>query len=343
MHLDQIGEFGLIQRIQKKWTKTPRSVLVGIGDDAAAIALPSSKKNILLLTTDTLLEQTHFTRATSTFFQVGYKAVSVNVSDIAAMGGTPRFFLVSLGLTGKETVADIDRLYRGINTASRDYGITLIGGNITRSRAGFFISLTVSGEVAKKKIVTRSGGTEGDALYVTGTLGNAAAGLEMLQAGGKRRHTSGVRSLILKHQMPKARFREAQLLAQKKIPSAMIDLSDGLSSDLSHLTKQSGIGAELEIDKIPISPALRRYAKSIGTNPIRYALHGGEEYELLFSVPQKSRAKLDQLVQKGEISAHYIGRLSGKTVSIKTASGQIFKMKPAGFDHLKKGKPTREQ
>lgn len=332
--LAKIGEFGLIKNIQKKWGGTRAGVLrLGIGDDAAVLH-PSPGKS-LLLTTDILIEGVHCDFSFSTFFEIGYKALSVNVSDIAAMGGRPHFFLVSLGLSGQESVADVNQLYRGMARAGREMNLRLIGGNTARAGALFFVSITLLGEAGKKEVITRSGGRAGDFLYVTGALGDAAAGLEILKRG-ERGHR--FRSLVEKQTMPKARWKEGRLLAQKQIPSAMIDLSDGLSSDLVHLADQSDLGAELQLEKIPISRALKRYAKERGADPMSYALHGGEDYELLFSVPEKKREKLERLIQKGDIAARSIGRLveKGAGLLIKDREGQIRSLIPGGYDHLRR-------
>ncbi|WDT82553.1 MAG: endopeptidase La [Candidatus Manganitrophus sp.] len=205
MDLRQLGEFGLIDRIQKRFPP-PASTVLGIGDDAAAI-LPSKKQH-LLLTTDTLIEEVHFDPAFSTFQEVGYKSVMVNVSDIAAMGGAPRYILISLGLTGRQTVEAIDQLYKGIERASRETGLDLIGGNIAFSTGPFFISPTVVGEIPKKEMVTRAGAGEGDHLYVTGTLGDAAAGLALLKKGID---TKPFGRLTRRYRAPKARWREGRL------------------------------------------------------------------------------------------------------------------------------------
>ncbi len=331
---DEIGEFGLIQRIQKKWGGNKRAGLfLGIGDDAAAI-LPTAGHS-LLLTTDILIEQVHFDFSFSTYTEIGYKALSVNVSDIAAMGGRPLYFLVSLGHSGAESVSHIDQLYRGIHRASLEAKISLIGGNIAHSPSGFFVSITLVGEAPKETLLTRSGGRAGDWLYVTGVLGDAAAGLDILkEKGGQKSRLFS--SLIKKHKMPKPRLREGCLLAQQQIPSAMIDLSDSLSSDLSHLTDQSGVGAELWMENIPISVSLKRYAKARGVDPLSYALYGGEDYELLFSVPEKKREKIEKLIRGGELSARPIGRLLEKRrgLLVKDTKGRTRALVPRGHDHL---------
>lgn len=333
MDLRQLGEFGLIDRIQKRFPP-PASTVLGIGDDAAAI-LPSKKQH-LLLTTDTLIEEVHFNPAFSTFQEVGYKSVMVNVSDIAAMGGTPRYILISLGLTGRQTVEAIDQLYKGIERASRETGLDLIGGNIAFSTGPFFISPTVVGEIPKKEMVTRAGAGEGDHLYVTGTLGDAAAGLALLKKGID---TKPFARLVRRYRAPKARWREGRLLAKARIPSAMIDLSDGLSSDLGHLMERSRLGAEIDAARIPLSAPLRRAALQIGVDSIEYALNGGEDYELLFSVPDRKLRKLEQMIKNRLISAYRIGKMAPRRTGLMLIdpSGRRRPIAPGGWDHLKKG------
>ncbi|TAK02735.1 MAG: thiamine-phosphate kinase [Candidatus Manganitrophaceae bacterium] len=332
MDLRQLGEFGLIDRIQKRFPPPASNVPLGIGDDAAAI-LPSSKQ-YLLLTTDSLIEGVHFDPAFSTYQEVGYKSVMVNVSDIAAMGGAPRYFLISLGLTNRQSVKEIDQLYKGIEKGSREAGLDLLGGNIAFSTGPFFISPTVLGEVPKKELVKRSGAREGDGLYVTGTLGEAAAGLALLQKGIE---TGRFARLVRRYRAPQARWREGRLLAKGRIASAMIDLSDGLSSDLGHLMRQSGLGAEIEAALLPLSSPLRAAALQMGTDPLEYALHGGEDYELLFSVPERNIKKLEKMIEKGQIAAHRIGKMTPKRhgLKLKEPSGRSRTVAPGGWDHFR--------
>ncbi|MDC4205027.1 MAG: thiamine-phosphate kinase [Candidatus Manganitrophus sp.] len=288
-----------------------------------------SKKQHLLLTTDTLIEEVHFDPAFSTFQEVGYKSVMVNVSDIAAMGGAPRYILISLGLTGRQTVEAIDQLYKGIERASRETGLDLIGGNIAFSTGPFFISPTVVGEIPKKEMVTRAGAGEGDHLYVTGTLGDAAAGLALLKKGID---TKPFGRLTRRYRAPKARWREGRLLAKARIPSAMIDLSDGLSSDLGHLMERSGLGAEIDAARIPLSAPLRRAALQMGVDSIEYALNGGEDYELLFSVPERKLKKLEQMIKNRLISAYRIGKMAPRRTGLMLIdpSGRRRSIAPGG-------------
>ncbi len=331
MNLKEIGEFGFIEQIQKQFKSSHAKIPLGIGDDAAAL-LPSPQ-TYSLLTTDTLIEGTHFNRAYSSFEQVGLKAVASNVSDIAAMGGCPRAILVSLGVPGQMVLDDLNNLYRGIAKGCKKTRIDLIGGNTTRTNGPFFISITLFGEVPKKEMLTRAGAQVGDKLYVTGTLGDAAAGLEGLNNEVDRRSFA---RLVRRHQIPEARCDAGRLLGQSKIPSAMIDLSDGLTADLNHVLKQSHVGAALILEQIPLSPALKRYAKQVQKEALDFALYGGEDYELLFTVPQKKEKKLIELLAKNLIQATCIGQIlpEKEGLVLKNLDGVVRKIVPKGYDHF---------
>ncbi|MFY9270064.1 MAG: thiamine-phosphate kinase [Candidatus Manganitrophaceae bacterium] len=336
MNLRQIGEFGLIRRIRNRFPPPP-FIPLGIGDDAAAI-LPASGQ-LLLATTDSQIEGVHFNRAFSTFHQIGYKSVMVNVSDIAAMGGTPRYLLMSLGLAERQTVEEIDQLYQGIGKASGEAGLVLIGGNISSTKGPFFISPTLLGEVPKKEMVGRGGARAGEALYVTGSLGEAAAGLALLREGiGAARVARPFARLLRRYRTPQARWREGRLLARRGIPSAMIDLSDGLAADLRHLIEESRLGAEIDGALLPISSLLKRAALQTGVNPIEYALNGGEDYELLFSVPEKKIDTLEKLIRQGLIEARRIGRMMRGSFGLRwiEPDGRKRLIGPGGWDHFKK-------
>ena len=336
MQRAEMGEFAFIARIQRQFSAPCNFVPLGIGDDAAAV-IPSPGK-YSLLTTDTLIEGTHFNRAYSTFEQVGLKALAVNLSDIAAMGGRARAFLVSLGVPQNMPLSDLTALYRGIAKASRAASIVLIGGNTTCSKGPFFITVTLLGEASKKQMVTRAGANQEDAIYVTGTVGDAAAGLDCLQKGHSVKANA---ALIRRHQIPRARSAEGLLLGQLRIPSAMIDLSDGLTADLDHLLTQSGVGAELRLDHIPVSPALKRYAKRHEVDTLDFALSGGEDYELLFTVSETKGKKLEKLIKRGLIQATRIGTILPKKAGLigRTAEGKTRKIAPGGYDHFARRKP----
>ncbi|HIL35650.1 MAG TPA: thiamine-phosphate kinase, partial [Nitrospiria bacterium] len=219
----------------------------------------------------------------------------------------------------------------GIRKGARETETELIGGNTAFSKGPFFISLTMVGDVPRKEVVKRSGAKAGDALYVTGTLGEASAGLEMLK---KEISPKLFPRLVRRYQTPQARWREGSLLARKAIPSAMIDLSDGLVSDLNHLAEESGVGAELDLKAIPITPSLRRFAHQAGRNPLEYALRGGEDYELLFSVPPKKIRKLESLLQDRLIRATRIGTITRRGLFVRS-EGKLQRIEPHGYDHFR--------
>jgi thiamine-monophosphate kinase len=331
MKLSDLGEFGLIGRIQKLAPRQSSSTLVGIGDDAAALKLSAS--HTLLVTTDLLLEGVHFDLSYTDFYSLGWKSAAVNLSDIAAMGGVPRFCLTALGIPGGISVEQVSGFYRGFNALARDHATELVGGDTCSSRGGLFISVTALGEAKPSRIVTRAGARPGDRIFVTGTLGDSAAGLELLSSS-VRRQAAGVRSLIQKHLRPVPRVVEGGKIALSGCASAMIDLSDGLSSDLSHICEQSGVGAEIAADLIPFSTALRNLSGKLAKPIVHFALSGGEDYELLFTVPPSKVKKLRSLT----LPITEIGLItSGKTVFLVDHKGRKKPLPPSGYDHFRRG------
>ncbi len=261
--------------------------------------------------------------------------MAVNVSDIAAMGGVPRYALIALSMKKKEPAGNISRLYQGLNRCAQASGVYIIGGNITASspshadEGGFSVCVMLVGETTPYQMVRRNGARVGDILYVTGTLGEAAAGLEILKRSGSPRFSK----LINRHKVPTLRIREGRALST--IASAMTDISDGLLSDLTHLIQASGVGAQLVSDHIPISPTLKHYCRETGNDPLPYALNGGEDYELLFTVPEKKINKLEALIAGRVVAACPIGTITSKGLRVQGASGRTVSVTPKGYDHLK--------
>ncbi len=366
MKISDLGEFGLIGRIKKLALRKPSSAPVGIGDDAAALKLSAS--HILLATTDLLIEGVHFDLAYTDFSSLGWKAAAVNLSDIAAMGGVPRYCLTALGIPAGVSVEQVLEFYRGFNALLRAHAATLAGGDTCSSGRGLFISVTALGEVEPKRIITRAGAKPGDRIYVTGTLGDSAAGLELLRSGVRSKE-SGVRSknlksairtpctrgstrkrwaqapqsaiekLIARHLRPAPRVEWGRKLALSGCANAMIDLSDGLSSDLARICEQSGVGADIVAHGIPLSAALRALSGKLARPALQYALSGGEDYELLFTVPPARVKKLCSL----KLPVTEIGSItSGKTLSLADARGRKKPLPPAGYDHFRGGgRPLR--
>jgi thiamine-monophosphate kinase len=338
MKLSDIGEFGLIERIRKAGARSASRALIGIGDDAAALLVAPGEA--LLATTDILLEGVHFDLRTTDLYSLGWKAAAANLSDIAAMGGLPRYCLTALGIPASLSVEALAEFYRGIRGCLEKFGAELVGGDTCRSRRGFSISVTLLGETREGRMVTRKGAAPGDRIFVTGTLGDSGAGLELLRKGrGVRDKRSGkagkgaIQNLIARHLRPVPRVHEGAELAASGAVSAMIDVSDGLSSDLGHLCDESGFGAEVFVDQIPLSKELRAADPVLSRPALDHALFGGEDYELLFTVPPEQVARLRSLtVRASEVGV--VTRVAGMV--LVEERGNTSPLPAAGYDHFRK-------
>lgn len=325
MKIADVGEFGLIHTISSLCSIRQSPVLLGIGDDAAAITF---KADTVLATTDMLIEGIHFDLNYTTFFQLGYKTLAVNVSDIAAMGGQPEYFFLSLGIPPFFETQWIEELYRGINGLATQTKVHVAGGDTCSARSGNFV---LSGVLlgSTDKVISRSGARVGDTIYVTNNLGDSAAGLALLQAHGKtanfddnsfdKNRYTFFEPLVRRHLMPVPRF----LIDTTEI-TAMIDISDGLLQDLGHICDQSGTGAKIYLDKIPISDALKKASQYLNRDPLDFALSGGEDYELLFT----SSASLENCIAIGEITKEdrVMVDKNNQTIPVKLNKG---------YDHFK--------
>lgn len=333
-----MGEFGLIRRIRNMSPgKAPR-VLVGIGDDAAALKL--SAQRTLLVTTDLLLENVHFDLSYTDYYSLGWKAAAVNLSDIAAMGGRPLFCLTALGIPRAFPIEFIQDFYRGFNDLLGEHRAFLVGGDTCSFRDRFVISVTAIGDAKQERIIKRSGARPGDRIFVTGTLGDSAAGMEILKRLGQRAKGKGKeeKELIERHLRPAPRLLEGRLIAASGCASAMIDVSDGLSSDLHHICEESRVGARIVNDNIPLSALLQAIAPRLSNKAVEYALSGGEDYELLFTVPQARVAKLHAL----GLAITEIGSIvHGSAVSLLDAAGRKSMLPPKGYDHFGTGRPVK--
>ncbi len=332
MKIADLGEFGLIDRIGKSAIRNAKRAPIGIGDDAAALLLSPSSS--LLATTDMLIEGVHFDLKTTDMYSLGWKAAAVNLSDIAAMGGVPRFCLTALGIPASLTVEQVDEFYRGFSVCIRKQGMVLVGGDTCSSRKGLIISVTVLGEVERKRAITRSGARPGDLIYVTGTLGDSGAGLEILKSRPRKARNPITEKLIERHLRPVPRVAEGRKLALSGIVSGMIDVSDGLSSDLGHICDQSGVGAEIFADRIPLSKELL-LTKGLKQPLMEYALSGGEDYELLFTSP----VELEREIMSLRIRASVIGAITRrKGMRMVTEKGECCPLTPMGYDHFRSGR-----
>ncbi len=301
MEISQLGEFGLIDRLTQGLPTVNPSTIRGVGDDCAVIR---NHDTDMLVTTDLLLEGVHFDLTYVPLKHLGYKSAIVNFSDVYAMNGTPKQITVSLGISKRFTVEHIEELYSGIRLACEIYGVDLVGGDTTSSRQGLVISITCIGEADPDKIVTRSGAKDTDLICVSGDLGAAYMGLLLLErekvasAGQKdfEPNFAGKEYLVERQLKPEARKDIVRELAQSGIvPTAMMDVSDGLSSELMHICKDSGVGCRVFEERIPIDYQTAIMAEEIDMNVITAALNGGEDYELLFTVPLHSHDKVKDL------------------------------------------------
>ncbi|MBM4137552.1 MAG: thiamine-phosphate kinase [Nitrospira sp.] len=336
MKLSQVGELSLIKQIRQQFKKNPRGVIVGIGDDAAVIK-PTDKN--LLVTTDTMVEGVHFDLSFITPSQLGFKLVSVNVSDIYAMGGKPAYILLNMAMN-KNTGKDFfDSFFDGVHAAMKLYKLALIGGDLSSSKTGITLSATLIGYA--KRYIPRSGADAGDKIYVTGNLGDSACGLELLKKikkpipivfpptlpspsrgeglGGGGLSWNSAEPLLRRHLLPEARNPERFV----DNVTSMIDLSDGLLIDLSRLCDESKVGARIYLENVPLSSELREAASCLGISPTKLALSGGEDYELLFTAPSNQKVK-----------AIYIGKITKSERVIVDSSGRETTFSPQGYQHF---------
>jgi len=330
-----IGERGLIDRIRVRIGPTPAWITAGVGEDAAVIEPERGALDVL--TTDSLIEDVHFRRAWTAPDAIGAKAVAVNFSDLAAMGAAPRVVLLSLGLPPSLPLADFDELVGGVVRAAHAERAVLVGGNLARSPGPLIVDVTAVGSVRRRRVLRRSTGRPGDELYVTGTVGAAAAGLAMLEAGVDRQALDDRgRACLDRYERPLARLRLGRAIAANHAATAAIDLSDGLAEAVRQLASASGTGAVVDAGAVPVDPGAGEWSARGGQDPIVTALAGGEDYELLFAVPaRRRRAFLASVSRAGGVPCTRIGRLTAETGAWLERNGGREPL-PAGFAHYRK-------
>jgi thiamine-monophosphate kinase len=326
MKLSRLGEFGLIERIRRR-QPIGRGVRLGIGDDAAWVENPSGSS---LVTADLLIEGVHFDLKLTSLFDLGFKSLAVNLSDIAAMGGQPAYAIVSLGIPTKLDSQDVEEFYRGINALARRSGVSIVGGD-TNTATSLIISVCLIAHPLGRPL-RRSGASTGNDIYVTGTLGDSALGLKLLQ-GGK----VGLRAaakLLARHRRPEPRLAAGALLARKRLATAMIDVSDGLVQDLGHICRASGVGAVIYVERLPLSAGYRALAGKDGT---RHAMMGGEDYELLFCARRSNRRRIQKLSETVRVPISRIGAcVTKRGVVVLDEMGKALSIGAlGGYDHFK--------
>jgi thiamine-monophosphate kinase len=341
----RIREFELIRVLKRRYGSTGSGIVRGIGDDAAVIA--SGRTRRYLVTTDLLAEGIHFERRTAAFTDIGFRAAAANLSDIAAMGGTPQYLLVALAMPRDATARQVEQLYEGMMAACRPHRVKLIGGDTSASKDGWFINIILIGSSDSDRILLRSGARIGDDLYVTGTLGDSRAGLEVLPRARAMAYARALpaahrRFLIQRHLRPTARIREGRWLSKGRWATSAIDVSDGLSGDLRHLCTESRVGALVDVSALPISPACRQYALSVKQDPHVLALAGGEDYELLFTVPARLRRRFERASATQRLRINRVGRMtpSEEGLRMMLPDGRQRPLPSSSYEHFRSGEST---
>jgi thiamine-monophosphate kinase len=335
--LSQLGEFGLIERIKSKFQNANATTLEGIGDDAAMI---DAGEKTLLVSTDMLLEGIHFNLSYMPLQHLGYKAVAVNVSDIAAMNGTAEQIVLSLAFSNRFSLEAIDAFFEGVQAACKNYDVDLVGGDTSSSASGLVISITVLGRASKDQIVKRSGAKANDIICVTGDLGAAYMGLQVLEREKEvflanpdmQPDLEKYEYLVGRQLKPEARMDIIHELRDKNcLPTSMIDISDGLASELFHLGKNSNLGVKIFEDKVPIDHDTFETAIEFKLDPITCALHGGEDYELLFTI---NPADYDKIKNHPDI--HFIGHMHNDATQnvLVTKQQTVVPLQAQGWSHF---------
>lgn len=338
--ISELGEFGLIDHLTKNFPLKNASTLLGVGDDAAIMNYGDKD---VVVTTDLLLEGIHFDLRYVPLKHLGYKSAIVNFSDVYAMGGTPRQITVSLGISSRFTLENIETLYEGIRTACELYGVDLVGGDTSASVTGLVISITCLGECEKGKEIRRSGAKPTDLICVSGDLGAAYMGLQLLERENRVSATAGRdfqpdfsgKEYILERQLkPEARRDVIEALRKEGItPTSMMDVSDGLSSELLHICKDSNVGCRVYEDKIPIDYQTAMMAEELNMNLVTAAMNGGEDYELLFTVPLTDHDRIENI--KGVKMIGYVTKPELGCALI-TRDDQEFPLKAQGWNAFTK-------
>ncbi len=337
-NVSELGEFGLIERLTKDIQIKNESTIKGVGDDAAVMEY---KDKQLVVSTDMLTEGVHFNLMYVPLKHLGYKAVVVNLSDIYAMNATPKQITVSMAISSKFSVEALDELYAGIHLACEKYNVDLVGGDTTSSLTGLTLCITALGEVEKGKMVERSGARVNDLLCVSGDLGGAYMGLQLLERENEvfkvnenmQPQLEGYDYILERQLKPEARADIIAIFAKLGItPTSMIDISDGLSSEIIHLCKNSALGCSLFEEKVPMDTQTKQMAEELNINPIVAALNGGEDYELLFTIPLDDYNKI-----KNDPDFTIIGHMTEAAdgINLVTGAGSAIPLEAQGWNHAK--------
>ena len=334
-----IGEFEFIDRIRAGCLIRSDRIVKAIGDDAAAFEVPAAK--VTLLTTDLLVERVHFIRQATSGFNLGYKALAVNLSDIAAMGGMALEAFISLGIPDSTEIDYIEDVYRGVQSLAAEFDVNILGGDTTRSKTDLIINIAIVGTVAPNEVLGRDKAQSGDRICITGYLGDSRAGLHLVLNPPE---AEGDTWTYLKdaHFMPRPQIKEARFLAKYQSVHAAIDVSDGLSSDLAHILKASDKSAKLNADKIPVSKDLLRFCKDYDFDPVRYALAGGEDYVLICTIAPSDVEYISRKFEdKFARPLFIIGEITPSgPLELVDSQGDVEQLRLTGWDHFLKDLKT---
>lgn len=332
MKIKEIGEFGLIERIHARAGRSSYPVVIGIGDDASVLDVGS--RNQAVTTTDMLVEGVHFLREAIDPFDLGFKSHAVNLSDIAAMGALPAQSFLSFGLPGDMDVEIIDIFMDGFMEIGE--GVPLSGGDTVSSPEGWIISVTVIGIAPAGRVLRRDAAAAGETIWLCGPVGDSAAGLSILLGKSRQVNDENTAFLVQKHNRPLPQVRMGRILLEAGISNCAIDVSDGLLQDLGHICESSRIGAELQLEEIPLSRSIRDLAAANQVDPYSWALRGGEDYSLLFTVKPENEKKLRTVMEREEIEAVPIGKIvHGNRIQVYSGDKEIDTGPDGGYDHFR--------
>lgn len=339
MTVSDLTESELIARIRERLGPPPGWLVVGIGDDAAVVE--AERGRLEVLTMDALVEGVHFDRRFTPPDAIGHRALAVNLSDLAAMGAAPRLALLSFALPADLPLADFDAMIAALAALACRHKTHVVGGNLTRSPGPMMIDVTLMGTVKPRQALTRSGARPGDEIYVTGSIGGAAAGLQMLRAEPPApTDPAGMNAVMRKYLYPDPRVRVGLLLSRNRVASACVDLSDGLADGARRLSEASQVGLTIESAALPIDSAVRSWFQAVGRDPVLEAISGGDDYELLFAVRPRLRRRLNAAIHPGGVPVTRIGVCSDKASVVlqhpgDAAAAPIVMPMPHGYTHFR--------
>ena len=329
MKVSEQSERELVVRIRQQLPPAPSWLAVGIGDDGAVVE--PERNRLEVLTVDAVIDGVHFDRRFTPPDAIGHRALTVNLSDLAAMGALPRMALLSFALPSDLPCSDFDAVVSGIAAVAAAQGITVVGGNLTRTPGPLTIDITAIGTVKRRSVLTRAGARPGDVVYVTGTLGAATAGLQMLQAG-----EGGAASCVERYLRPVARVKTGVLLGRNRAASACVDLSDGLADGVARIAESSGVGISLDEAALPIESAARDWFVAHAEDPLQATLAGGDDYELLFTARPRSRGRLKAAMLHCGVAITRIGVCTADgRLTLKMAATGAPTALPQGFTHFR--------